>query len=82
MNHYIVVTPIETGSDHIQDKPVSIYAGGLFTGETRFGQGDLGIGEKFIVRVLASKSSLTPNILPKVPEDAIFSEPIIVTRRK
>ena len=81
MIHYIVITPLETGEYWVQDSPVMLYAGGLLTGRARFGDAAVGAGEQFIVRVLATKATLSPGPLVKVPGDAIFSRSITVTRK-
>ncbi len=81
-NHYIVVTPLETGDDWVQDSPVKIYTGGLWTGRVRFGTAAAGVGRKFIVRAIATKSKLQPKPLTEMPEDAVFSEAVTVIRRK
>lgn len=82
MNHYIVVTPLKTGGDLVQDRPVKISTAGSWSGRARFAAADVGAGERFIVRVLATKSTLSPGSLTEVPEDAVFSNSIIVTREK
>lgn len=82
MNHYIVVTPLKTGDDWIQDGPITVYTGGLWTGRAVFGEAAVGAGEEFIVRSLATKLILSPGPLTEVPEDAIFSESITVTRKE
>lgn len=81
MNHYIVITPLKTGDDWVEDGPVKVYTGGLWTGRAQFGTAAATAGEQFIVRALATKSTLSPGPLTEVPEDAIFSESITVTRK-
>ena len=80
MNHYIVVTPLKVGDDWVQDVPVKVF-GGLWSGRARFGSAAVGAGEEFVIRALATKSKLSSGTLSEVPDDAIFSEPVIVTRR-
>lgn len=82
MNHYVVVTPIGTGDDWVQDNPVKVFAGGTWTGLARFGTSDVGAGEKFLVRSLATKATLEPGPLKAVPRDAVFSEAVTVVRGK
>jgi hypothetical protein len=81
-NHYIVVTPIESGDDWIQDGPVKISTGDVWTGRARFGTAAVGAGKGFVIRAIATNSTLSPGTLIEVPEDAIFSESIVVTRKK
>ena len=80
-NNYIVVTPLKTGDDWVQDGPVKIYGDGLWTGIARFGTGEAGVGEEFLVRAIATQSALSPGPLTQVPKDAVFSEAITVTRK-
>ena len=80
-NHYIVVTPIEIGGDLIQDSPVKISAGNVWTVPVRFGTPAVGAGKKFVIRAIATNSTLSPGALIKIPEDAIFSESVVVTRK-
>lgn len=80
LKHYLVVTPLDIGEDFVQDKPVTVYPGGLWTGVARFGAGDVGIGKRFIVRCLATKEALSPGISNALPLDSQFSIPITVIR--
>jgi hypothetical protein len=82
MNHYIVITPLKTGDDFVQDNPAKVDVTGSFASNARFGTGDVGIGEKFFVRVLITKSTIPPGILKAVPPDAEFSESVTVKREK
>lgn len=82
MNHYIVVTPLKTRDDFVEDGPVNVSTSGVWAGNAKFGAAAVGAGEQFMVRALATKSILSPGPLTEVPEDAIFSESIIVTRKK
>ena len=82
MNHYVVVTPVKTKEDWVEDGPVRVSASGLWDTQATFGSAAVGAGEQFIVRALATKSILSPGPLTEVPKDAIFSESITVTRSK
>ncbi len=82
INNYVIVTALKTGDSFIEDGPVKSYAGGLWTGRAKFGAAGVGSGEEFVVRGLATKSVLIHGPLTGLPEDAIFSDPIIVTRKK
>ena len=81
LNHYIVVTPLKTGDNWIQDGPLVIDTGGIWSGRAQFGSSAVGSGEKFVIRVIATKSAIQLGPLMVIPDDAIFSEPIVVTRR-
>lgn len=80
MKHYVVVTPIENRVNWVSN-PVSVDADGSFTGEVQFGEGDNGIGKKFIIRILVTNSFLATGALSSLPEDAIISDAITVTRQ-
>lgn len=82
MNHYIVVTPLKTGGDFIQDVPAKVSSDGSWIGRAKLGTAEVGVGEKFAVRVIATKSTLSPGQLIPVPEDAFSSDSITVTRKK
>ncbi len=76
--HYAIVTPAD-GADWVT--PISVDRDGRLRGDPQFGERNVGIGDSFTVRVLVTNSSLSPGILPNVPEDAIFSDPIVVARQ-
>lgn len=85
LNHYIVVTPVRVGTAFVQDQPASVNrADGTFSGTARFGGVEVGVGEQFIVRVLATKSTLpaSPLTPANVPGDAVYSNSVSVRRRK
>ncbi|HEX8651557.1 MAG TPA: hypothetical protein VF708_12015 [Pyrinomonadaceae bacterium] len=81
-NHYIVVTPLKTNDDWIQKNLIKPDPIGSWAGNAEFGTGDVGIGEKFLVRVLATSSTIPSGQLKDVPPDAIPSDSITVTRKK
>ena len=81
-NYYIVVTPLKTGDNWIQDAPVMINIGNSWTGHAKFGNAAVGQGEKFVVYAIATISKLNSGPLNEVPKDAIFSEPVTVIRKK
>lgn len=81
-NHYIVVTSIETGGDWVQDGPMKISIGDAWTGRAIFGTASVGAGEGFVIRAIATNSTLSPGTLTEVPGDALFSESVVVTRKK
>jgi hypothetical protein len=81
-NHYIVVTPIKGGGDWVQEGPMKISTGNVWIGRAIFGAAAVGAGEGFVIRAIATNSTLSPGTLIEVPEDAIFSESVVVTRKK
>lgn len=82
MNHYVVVIPAENAVKWVQNKPFNINTQGSFASEAQFGEGDNGIGKKFLIRILVTKDKLSPGQLNQLPADAILSEAITVTREK
>ncbi len=80
LNHYIVVTPLRVGTPYVQDQPASV-TNGTFSGRARFGGAAVGVGEKFSVQVLATKTTLAAGPLTKQPADAMVSNSITVTRK-
>lgn len=81
LNHYIVVTPTRVGNDWVQANQVKIF-GSQWSGLATFGTTEIQGPERFIVRALATDSVLEAGPIHKVPGDAIFSDPIIVIRRR
>lgn len=81
-NHYIIVTPLKTNEDFVQDRPIRPDSSGSWAGTAVFGTGDVGLGERFLVRVLATSHVIPPGKLLDVPSDAVPSQSITVTRRK
>jgi hypothetical protein len=75
--HYAVVTP-PNGSDWVT--PMSVGVDGKLRGDPQFGEGTIGIGDSYVVRVLVTDCSLLPGQLSVFPGDAILSDPILVTR--
>ncbi len=78
---YLVVRPLEAGDFYVQDAPVNVSGGGMWTGEARFGEAGVGIGQRFLVEAIATHSQLSPGA-QKLPTDAIVSNPVVVTRTK
>lgn len=66
----------------VQDGPASMYQGGSWTCRARFGTAAVGVGERFLVRVLATESTLAPGPLTEIPKDAVISKSIVVMRKK
>jgi hypothetical protein len=83
LNHYVVVKSLKVGTSYVQDRPPSINRNdGTFIGNARFGRAALGIGEQFMVRVLATRSTLPAAPLTNEPPDAVFSNSVTVTRKQ
>jgi len=81
-NHYIVITPVRTGTAYVQDRPADVDVNQkTFVGRGRFGATQVGIGQQFMVYVVATKSALKAGPLLSEPEDAARSNTITVTRR-
>lgn len=78
--HYVVVTPVKTGTGVIQPGPVAVGAGGSWTGIAKFGDANLGVGELYMVRCLATRSKLQAGAFTVEPRDAVFSDPVFVVR--
>jgi len=79
LNHYIVVESLKMGTSYVQAQPSFVNrSDATFSGKARFG----GVGEQFIVRVLATKSTLPAALLSNAPADAVFSNSVTVTRKK
>lgn len=81
MNHYVVISPLQTGDDWLQDSPVKVFSGGTWTARARFGTAAEGAGEQFVVRLLATRATLAAGPLLGVPKDAVFTESVVVTRK-
>lgn len=81
-NHYLVITPTASGEDWIQDGPVKVFTGGTWSGRAQFGTANVGQGLDFVVRAIATESVLKPGPLTEVPEDAVLSRSIKVTRKE
>lgn len=79
--HYVVVTPLSSGTPYIQAKPASV-TNGSFSGTAKFGSASIGVGEKFSIQIVATKSTLPAGALAKQPADAIVSNSITVTRKQ
>jgi hypothetical protein len=82
LNHYIVVTPTRIGTSFVQSQSALVNrANGSFIWRATFGGAQVGAGEQFTVRVLATKSTLSPAPLTTEPPDAVFSNSVIVKRK-
>lgn len=83
-NHYVVVTPMETGDNWVEEERAAVSSDGVWTGRARFGTAAVGVGQDFVVRALATRASVLSGQLaaPAIPPDAVFSEPTVVTRSK
>jgi hypothetical protein len=81
LNHYIVVTPIRTGTPAVQDQPARVSPDGTFTGRARFGGANVGVGEQFSVYVIATEARLAAGPLPDNTQGTL-SNSVTVTRTK
>jgi hypothetical protein len=83
LNHYIIVKSVKAGISYVQDRPVSINrTDGTFSGNARLGEAGIGLGEQFVIRVLATKSMLRAAQLINEPPDAVSSNAMTVTRKQ
>jgi hypothetical protein len=80
IRHFLVVTPQQTGEPWVQEGPLGIPARGIWAGWAIFGAAGVGEKKRFLLQVMATKSPLSPGPLIQVPQDAVFSEPVSVTR--
>lgn len=81
MKHYVIVTP-PNGADWVQSKPFDFQASGAFSTRAQFGEGTVGIGETFLIRILVTKEAVRPGQLRQMPADAILSKAVSVTRNQ
>lgn len=81
MNHYLIVTPIMNGEDFVQSKKISVASDGTWSANAEFGQGAVGDGQKFAIRVIGTRSTLSPGRLESIPVDAKVTGTIVVTRK-
>ena len=81
MHHYVIVTPVEARRDFVEGE-AKVTRGGSWSGQAVFGGATAGVDQKFVVRALATESTLTRGPLIESPKDARFSEPITVIRKK
>lgn len=80
--HYVVVTP-QNGVDYVQNRECSFPSRTTFTcTSVQFGEGRVGIGKQFNVRIVVVKDTLPPGPLQEIPADAVQSSPITVTRTR
>jgi len=82
LNLYLIVIPLETGDRYIVDGPLTVDAQGMWSGRARFGEGNLGIGEKFAISILATNHNLSEGPLQKLPKDVRISDSIEIIRIK
>jgi hypothetical protein len=80
-NHYLVITPSKIGDSYVQDR-AAVRPDGTWTGNAKFGSGDVGVNEKFTVRCLATEAEVRTGSLASQPlsPDAVFSSTVTVTR--
>lgn len=84
MNHFLVATPVKSRTGVVQDGPVQVSANGVWFGIAQLGSTAVGEGESFMISCVATTTRLSSGPLPPngIPKDAVFSEPVIVTRKK
>jgi len=80
-NHYLVVMPLETGDEWVQEGPLKIYEG-AWAGRVKFGTAATLNEAKFAIRVMATSAALQEGPLTVKPKGAVFSDPVIVKLKK
>lgn len=80
-NHYIIVTPLKVGDSYVQER-ATVRPDGTWSGPAKFGSGDVGVGERFLVRCAATAGELRTGTMGSqpLPPDLQFSSPVTVTR--
>jgi len=81
-NHYVVVIPEKEPGDYWVQRGPSAVSGGTWSGQAQFGEGDVGVGENYIIRCLVTSTTLPPGKLnmSAIPADAVFSPAVKVAR--
>ena len=79
--HYILVTTPQA-ANFVQNAPPKPAPDGSFTGTAQFGEGEQGVGQKFLIRILVTDSSVSRGSLSQFPTDAVLSPAVSVTRTR
>lgn len=78
--HYVLVTP-PNGVDWVQDKECAYPSRNAFScASVKFGEGRIGIGQRFTIRIAVVKGTLVPGPLEESPAELVLSMPITVMR--
>jgi len=78
LNYYLIVTPPQ-GAAQIEPDPMDMSPEGELSGRAVLGTGSVGVGQTFIVEILASTTALKS--LRQVPPGAKWSNAIRVVRK-
>jgi hypothetical protein len=78
--HYLLVTAGVNDVSWVQALPATVSRDGVWSGTAKFGEGDVGVQQRYVVRCLATNESLQPGRLAKIPADALLSDPVTVLR--
>ncbi len=81
-NLYLVVIPMLTGDKYIVDGPLHMDLTGAWSGRARFGEGKKGIGERFVVSIIATDLILNERVLDNLPPNSQIFNSIEVERVK
>ncbi len=79
--HYLIVTPHLVGTRYVEPNPVHVDPSGRWAGVAGFGTAGAGIGQLFVVQVLATEADLVPGPLVEEPPDAVYSQAVTVARK-
>jgi len=83
LNNYVVVFSLKAKTYFVQDGPLNVSPAGAWSGSATFGGAQAGASEEYLVYCVASEKPLPLGPLPleRFPKNAIWSEPIDVTRK-
>jgi hypothetical protein len=82
LNHYVIVTPLQSPTRWVVDGPLRASAGEQQHGNARFGDTVAGRGERFSLQILATSVNLSQGALKELPADSKFSQAIKVIRAR
>jgi hypothetical protein len=82
LNHYVIVTPLQSPTRWVVDGPLRVSAGEQQHGNARFGDTVAGRGERFSLQILATSFHLRQGALEELPTDSKFSQAINVIRAR
>ncbi|MCC6585370.1 MAG: hypothetical protein IT168_01515 [Bryobacterales bacterium] len=77
--HYLAVAPESGGGETLQQGAVAVSSTGEVSGTVTIGTASAGIGERFLIRVIASRFAIEPGPLP-ARREILRSIPVLVTR--
>ena len=81
-NIYLIVIPSQTGDRFVVDGPLSPDSKGSWYGRARFGEGKIGVGQKFIIHAVSTAQELSEGVISDLPDDSYNSAFVEVERLK